>query len=214
MGMPALPQQANVETDPSIDDTAIEADVKVIRDLQGLEDDFSDMMIDTRKDLKECDIAELQFYLDNHFGVDEFRKCKSIDEVLRKLRRDHVGTFKIRDLECLISRFHQSDAIVEKVEEYEKKKEEFLRATTVKEFQQAVVSKAEAVTPKGMAAVTIKIPKEYSVPRTMKDVKELAKIGFKDRHREFVKIHVDPGGGGSSYSVKRLQQQGENVAKA
>ena len=214
MGMPALPQQANVGTDPIVDDTAIEADVKVISDLQGLENDFSDLMIDTREDLKECDIAKLQFFLDDLFGVDEFRKCKNIDEVLRKLRRDRIDTFNIRYLEQLISRFHQNKAIVKKVEEYEEKKDEFLRATTVKEFQQAVVSKAEAVIPKGMAAVTISIPEEYGAPRTMKDVEELAKKGFKGRHRDVVKINVKPGGGGSSYSVKRWQQQGENVAKA
>ena len=165
----------------------------MISDLQGLESNFSDMMTDTRRDLKECDIAELQFYLDDLFGVDEFRKCHTIDEVLRKLRRDHIDTFNIRYLEQLVSRFHQSKDIVNKIKEYEEKKEEFLRAMTVKEFQQAVVSKAEAVTPKGMATVTIKIPKEYGLPRTMKDVEELAKKGFKGHHKDFVKIHVKPG---------------------
>ena len=139
-GVPALPQQANAETDPIIDDAALKADVKVISDLQGLENDFLDLMIDIREDLKECDIAELQFYLNDLFGVDEFRKCQSIDEVLRKLRHDHISKFNIRALECLISRFHQSEAIVKKVKEYEKKKEEFLRATTVKEFQQAMTT--------------------------------------------------------------------------
>ena len=117
----------------------------------------------------------MQFYLDDLFGIDEFRKCKNIDEVLRKLRRDRIDTFNIRYLEQLISKFHQNEAIVKKIKEYEKKKEEFLRATTVREFQQAVVSKAETVIPKGMAAVTIKIPKEYGVPRTINDVEELAK---------------------------------------
>ena len=194
IGMPTLPQQANAETEPSIiDNAAVEVDVKVINDLQGLEYNFADMMTDTRKDLKECDIAELQFFLDDLFGVDEFRNYHTIDEVLRKLRHDRIDTFNIRYLEQLVSRFHQSKAIVKKIEEYEEKKEEFLRATTVKEFQQAVVSKAEAVTPKGMAAVTIKIPKEYGAPRTMKDVEELAKKGFKGRHKDFVKIHVKPG---------------------
>ena len=189
-GVTALPQQDNDETEVSID---VEADVKVISDLQGLENDFSDVMTDTRKDLKECDLAELQFYLDDLLDVDEFRKCKNIDEVLRKLRRDRIDTFNIRYLEQLISRFHKNKALVKKIEEYEEKKEEFLRATTVKEFQQAVVSKAEAVTPKGMVTVTIKIPKEYGAPRTMKDVEELAKKGFKSCHKDFVKINVKPG---------------------
>ena len=187
-----LPQQANAETGPSIDDATLDANVKVVSDLQGLESDLSDMMTDTRKDLKECDIAELQFYLDDLFGIDEFRKCHTIDEVLRKLRRDHIDTFNITYLEQLISRYHQSEAIVKKIKEYNEKKEEFLSATTVKEFQQAVVSKAETVIPKGMAAVTIKIPKEYGFPRTMKDVEELAKKGFKGHHKDFVKINVQP----------------------
>ena len=188
-----LPQQANKETEPPIDDAAVEADLRVISDLQGLENDFSGMMTETRKDLKECDIAELQFYLDDLFGVDEFRKCQNIDEVLRKLRRDRIDTFNIRYLEQLINRFHQNEAIVKKIEEYKEKKEEFLRATTVKEFQQAVVSKAEAVTPKGMAAVSIKIPGEYGIPRTMEDVEKLAKKGFKGRHKDFVNIKVETG---------------------
>ena len=192
VGVADLSQQTSAETDPpSTDD--IEANVKVICDLYNLEDELSSMMKDTRKDLKECDITELQFYLDDRIGVDEFRKCKNIDEVLRLLRRDHIDTFNIRCLKQLISQFHQNEAIVKKVEEYEEKKEKFLRATTVKEFQQAVVSKAETVTPKGMAAVTIRIPKEYGVPRTLKDVEELAKKGFKGHHKDFVKIHVKSG---------------------
>ena len=212
--MPALPQQANTEPDLSIDDAALEVDVRVISDLQGLENDFSDLMIDTREDLKKCDIEKIKFYLNDLFGVDEFHKCENINDVLRKLRRDHLDTFNIRYLKYLVSRFHQSDAIVRKVKEYEEKKEEFLRATTVKEFQQAVVSIAEAVTPKGMASVTIKIPDEYGVPRTMKDVEKLAKKGFKGRHRDFVKINVKLGGGGSLSSMMRLQQNGENVVRA
>ena len=199
-GVPAILQQANAETDPSIDETdqsiddaALEADVRVISDLHRLESDFSDIMTDTRKDLKGCDIKELKFYLEDRIGVDEFRKCKNIDQVLRKLRQNRIDTFNIRYLECLISKFHKDEAIIKKIEEYEKKKEEFLKATTVKEFQQAVISKAEAVTPKGMAKVTITIPKEYGAPRTMKDVEELAKKGFKGRHKDFVKILVKSG---------------------
>ena len=217
MGVPPLPQHTNVETDPSIDDAVVVADVKVINDLQGLENDFSDMMTDTRKDLKECDIAELQFYLDDHFGVDEFRKCKNIDEVLRKLRRDHISTFNIRDLECLVSRFHRSIAIVKKVREYEEKKEYFLSSTTVKAFQEAVVhvSRAETVTTKGMAKVVIKLPTNNN-PRTMKDVEELAKKGFNEHYGDLVKINVRPCGGSSISSneevlPKRLRQNGENI---
>ena len=202
---PSLPQSCDTDysthssthlsTDPSTNPSIAElvADVEVVGGLQDLESDFSSMMMDTRKDLTNCNIGDIQFYLDDLFGVEEFRNCQNIDEVLRKLRRDHIDTFNIRYLEQIISRFHQNEAIVQKIKEYEEKKEEFLRATTVKEFQQAVVSKAEAVTPKGMAAVTIKIPKEYGVPRTMKDVEELAKKAFKGHHKDLIRINVTPG---------------------
>ena len=191
--MPALPQQANAEIEPSIDDTTLEADVKVISDLQRLEEDFSDMMTDTREDLKKCDIGKLQFYLDDLFDVHEFCKCKNIDEVLRKLRRDHIDTFNIRYLEQLIRRFHKKRAIVKKIKKYKEKKDEFLKATPVKDFQQAVVSKADTITPKGMATVAIRIPEEYGFPRTMKDVEKLAKKGFKGHDSGFVKIKVKTG---------------------
>ena len=82
-------------------------------------------MTETRKDLRECDIAELQFYLDDLFGVDEFRKCQNIDEVLRKLRRDHIDTFNVKYLEQLISRFHQNKAIVKKLKNMKRRRKSF-----------------------------------------------------------------------------------------
>ena len=82
------------------------SDVKVVGGLQDLESDFSSMMMDTRKDLADCNIGDIQFYLDDLFGIDEFRKCQTIDEVLRKLRHDRIDTFNIRYLERLIREFH------------------------------------------------------------------------------------------------------------
>ena len=189
------PCDSDTSTDTSTDPStaALVADVEVVGGLQDLESDFSSMMTDTRKDLANCDIGEVQFYLDDLFEVEEFRKYQNIDEVLRKLRREHLDTFNIRYLERLVSRFHQSDAILKTIEKYEEKKEEFLRTTTVTEFQQAVVSRAETVTPRKMATVTIKIPEEYGIPRTMKDVEKLAKKAFKGRHKDLVRINVTLG---------------------
>ena len=66
--------------------------------------------------------------------------------------------------------------LMKSIEEYDKKKEQFLKTTTVQEFQQAVVSRAEAVHPKGLAEVTIKVPNiSKSNRRTMKDIEKLAK---------------------------------------
>ena len=190
-----LSQHASDETDPSTTDdieaTLIDADVKVISDLHELEGELSSIMIDTREDLKDCNIAKVQFYLDDLAGVDEFRKCQNVDEVLRKLRRDYIDTFNISFLKSLITQFCQNKAIRQKIKEYEKKMKAFFRNTTVKQFQQAGISKAEAVTPKGMAKITITIPKVYKdAPRTMNDVEELAKKGFKECKKTLIKIHV------------------------
>ena len=193
----------------------------MISDLHELEGELSSIMIHTRKDLiKQCDIAELKFFLDDLFGVKKFRRCKNVDEVLRKLRRDHIDTFNIIYLKQLIDEFHQNinSATIQKLEEYEKKMKEFLRATTVKQFQQAVISKAEAVIPKGMAEVTIKIPEEFGIPRTMEDVEKLAIKGFKEHKKTLIKIRVKPGSIIITWLVPEalyeeiLQEARENIA--
>ena len=147
----------NPTTDSSTAALAIVADVEVVGGLQILESDFSNIFTDTRKDLAKCNIKEMRFFLADLFENDEFNECRTIDEVLRRLRCGYVDTFNVYYLECLISRFHKSDAIMKSIEEYIKKKEQFLNNTTVQKFQQAVVSRAEAVRPKGMAEVTIKV---------------------------------------------------------
>ena len=213
---------AALSADPSTDDTdaaLVDADAKVISDLHGLECELTSIMTDTRKDLKDCDIAELQFYLDNLVGVEKFRKCQNVDEVLHKLRREHIDAFNIIYLKQLIHRFHRNRALIQKLEEYEEKKEEFLRATTVKNFQQAVISKADAIIPKGMAKVTITIPSVFKDALcTMKDVEELAIKGFKKRKKTLIKIHVKPGSiiitwlVPEALSEEILQEARENIA--
>ena len=118
--MSPLPCDSDTSSESSTDSStaALVADVEVVGGLQDLESNFSSMMTDTRKDLADCDIGEVQFYMDGLFDVDEFRKCQNVDEVLRKLRRDHIDTFNIRYLERLVSRFHQSDAIIKTIEKY------------------------------------------------------------------------------------------------
>ena len=102
--------------------------------------------------------------------------------------------FNVYYLECLVSRFHTSDAIMKLIDEYIKKKEEFLKTTTVQKFQQAVVNTVEAaVHPKGMAEIAIKVPVSEKNRRTMNDVEKLAKRALKGRHKVPVRIYVTPG---------------------
>lgn len=208
-----LPQTCDTDfsTDPSTG--ALMVDEDMIVGLHDLESDFSCMMLDTKKDLADCNIGELNFFLNNLLGVDEFCECKNIDEVLCKLRRDHtIDTFDIKRLKQLINRFHQTEGIVQKTKEYEEKKEKFLRAKTVKEFQQAVVNRAETIT---TARVTIRIPKKYGIPPTMKDVETLAKQAFIGHHKHSIMINVTPGNW-SLFSkeevvLKGLEHKGENI---
>ena len=209
-----LPFDIDLSADPYT--VGLNVDWNIIGALQDLERYFSKMMVDTRKDLKGCDIEELTLYLDDLFEVDEFRKCKNIDEVLRKLRCDHIDIFNIRYLEHLVSRFHQDEVIVKAIEEYEEKKEQFLGSIAVKEFQQAFVSRAETAISRGMATVRIGIPKEYSSRRTMKYVEVLAKKALNGRNKDLIRILVIPGGvhDGSLSSKEEmmgLQQKGENI---
>ena len=191
---PFVDPSANSSTDSSTAEFAIVADVEVVGGLQDLESDFSNIFTDARKDLAKCDVTEMRFFLADLFENDKFNKCRTIDEVLRKLRCGHVDTFNVYYLECLISRFHRSDAIMKSIKEDVKKKEQFLKTTTVQKFQQAVISRAEAVHPKGMAEVTIKVPNiSEKNMRTMNDVEKLAKRAFKDYHKDLVRINVRPG---------------------
>ena len=198
--VPTSPPQPG-DTDPSTNSytnfstaLAIVADVEVVGGLQDLESDFSNIFTDTRKDLAKCDVTEMQFFLADLFENDEFNECRTIDEVLRKLRCGHVDTFNVYYLECLIRRFHRSDSIMKSIKEYDKKKEQFLKTTTVQQFQQAVVNRAEAVRPKGMAEVTIKVHNiSEKNMRTMKDIEKLAKRAFKGFYKDLIKINVTPG---------------------
>ena len=208
-----ITSDSDLSTDPST--ATLMVDMNMMVQLLDLENDFSNMMTCTRKDLDGCKTEEVQFHLNNLFDVEEFSKCYNIGLVLRKLCRDHIDTFNIRYLKCLVSQFHRNDAILKIIEEYEAKKEEFLKATTVKEFQQAVLSRAEALISKGMATIVVTVPEKYGNPRTMKDVEALAEKGILDRHRDLVRINVVPGKW-SLFSkeeqvvLKSLQQKGEN----
>ena len=104
---PSTNPSNDLSTDPSTDpstDLSIVADVEVVGGLQDLESDFSNIFTDVRKDLAKCDVTEVRFFLADLFENEKFNKCRTIDEVLRKLRCGHVDTFNVYYLECLISR--------------------------------------------------------------------------------------------------------------
>ena len=175
------------------------ADVKVVGEIQDLESDFSCMYLEVRDALANCDVAKAKFFLNDLFDTDEFTNCCTVDELLRQLRRSHVDTFNVYYLRQLVSGLFHRDAdivksIVMSINEYEEKQEKFLETTAVKEFQHAVVSRVQTDPPKGMAAVSITVPKvRVGNKRTLKDIKTLASEAFEEQDKHLVKINVTPG---------------------
>ena len=183
---------SDVSTDLSTD--ALVADVKVVGEIQDLESDFSFMYSEVRDVLANCDVAKAKFFLKDLLGTDEFTNCRTIDELLQQLRRNHVDTFNVYYLRQLVRLFHRDADIVKSINEYKEKQEKFLETTTVKDFQNAVVSKAQTDPPKGMAAVSIRVPNvREGNKRTLKDIKALASEAFKGQDKHLVKINVTPG---------------------
>ena len=169
-------------------------DVKVVSEIQDLESDFSHMYSEVRDVLTNSDVAKAKFFLNDLFDTEEFTDCRTIDELLRQLRRSHVDTFNVYYLRKLVSLFHCDADIVKSINEYEEKQKKFLETTTVKEFQHAVVSKAQTDPPKGMAAISIRVPNvRESNKRTLKDIKALASKAFKGQDKHLIKINVTPG---------------------
>ena len=170
--------------------------MKVVREIQDLESSFSNMLLKMIDALANCDLSKMQFFLDELFDSDEFSSCDTVNKLLRQLR-GHIDTFNVYYLRQLIGSLEQSDAAIKLIKEYEEKREKFLDATTVKEFQQAIVSKADTLPPKGMAEMTIRIPAELNIKesnkRTLKDVENLARRAFQGCENSFISIKVKPG---------------------
>ena len=140
----------------------------------------------------KCDLAKAQFYLDDRLDTEKFSKCTSFNALLRQLRKGHVDTFNTYYLQQLIVYF-KKDQLTKRLKEYEAKKEQFLKDTTVLEFQRAVVSKVEPLPSGQMVKLTIKLSKMLADKRSLKDIEELALRGFGECQRAFIRIHAKSG---------------------
>ena len=172
----------------------IRATAAVVERLRDLETSFTNMLTDLLRLLTacKCDLSEAQFFLDDQFDTAKFSQCTNFNALLRQLRRGHVDTFNTYYLQQLVAYF-KKDQLTERIKEYEAEKEDFLKDTTVIEFQRAVVSRVEPVNPSQMKDLTIKISKKLAGYRTLKDMEELALRAFGENQLEFVRIHVKLG---------------------
>lgn len=174
----------------------IEPEVEVVRQLLDLESHFSTMLTDLRKFGDSCDLARMQFFLGDLLETEKFRQCSTFDEILLQLRQGHVDTFNTYCLEQLAA--HLSDhthrtEVCKLINEYNKKKEEFLEETVVTEFHRAVRSSVQPVYPGKTAVIKIKIPQSLANNRTLKDMERLADKAFGEYRNSFVSLHTVPG---------------------
>ena len=152
------------------------------------------MIVQVKRCLEQlkCDLSEAQLFLDGVTGTEDFSECAYFCKLIRLLQRDHIDIFNISILQGLIACFNKVD-LAELIEAYEKKRDSFLKQTNVLTFQRAVVSRVEPVIPKGRAMVTIKISKKVVSDRTLKDIEELARKGFDEYYKFFVRLHAKVG---------------------
>ena len=171
----------------------IKADTDVMKELQDLQTSFCCTLVKIKRYLENnCELSDAKLFLDIFTETQNFRSCNNFEELIRRLEQDHVDTFNTAGLKGLVDCFER-DELKEIFEVYEEKKRQFLRNTTVLNFQRAVVSKAESVLPSGKAVLTVKISKELASKRTLKDMEDLAKEGLEDHHKSIIQLNAKPG---------------------
>ena len=112
---------------------------EVLHSLMDLENDFTFMILDVGKIGKqsEIDISEVKrMYNILFLSSDEFDDCESFQDVLDQLSTgSHISTFNIKPLELLRCQIPKENEMMQIIELYEKKKDEFLNSTLVADFQ-------------------------------------------------------------------------------
>ena len=170
----------------------IEANGVIVRQLRDLVSDYSLMLTDFREQLNGCDVRRAQFFLNKLIETDAFTSCDSIDKILDQLCRCNIDIFNVYYLQQLATCLKRGD-LMKLVKKYVKKKEKFLKKTTVLDFQKAVVSNTKPHLPNGMVKVAIRIPKHLASKTILRNIELLAMEAFEDNQKSFVQFHAFPG---------------------
>ena len=164
--------------------------IEVLNSLMDLQTDFTFMLLDVEKIGKqsEIDISEVKrMYKILFQSSDEFDDCESFQDVLDQLSTgNHISTFSIKPLELLRRQIPKENEMMQIIELYKKKKDEFLNSTLVADFQ-CVVKQPKLDDPK-MAKVIVRIPKYVASKRILKDIETLAEEAFGDCFKSFVHL--------------------------
>ena len=168
----------------------IEADEKIVMKLRDLGSEHSFMLTKVRQLLAKCsELKDVKFFLNQLFGTNEFDDCDDIDKLVNQLSREHIDTFNVYAL-GKVAEYFKRDDVGKLVEDYEVKKESFLKETKISDFMKAVASKVAPALSKGKVELTIKIHRRLANDRILKDMEELATEAFGDHYKFFVRFHA------------------------
>ena len=172
----------------------IKADIAVVGSLKELEGSLGYLLVRVKRllVLNKCDLSDALLFLDSVIGSEEFNGCDNFGKLMRQLQQNHIDVFNISVLQQLVACFENHE-LTQVIEEYNEKKESFLKHTTVLDFQRAVVSRVEPILASGKASVTITISRQMASHRTLKDIEKLAMEGFEECHKKFIRLHAEPG---------------------
>ena len=140
----------------------IRADIAVVGSLRKLEGTLGLVLVRVKHILilNKFDLSDALLFLDSIIGSEEFNECDSFGKLIRQLLLNHIDVFNISVLQQLVACF-DNDELTQEIEAYNEKKENFLKHTTVIEFQHAVVSRVEPILAIGKASVTITIQEKW-----------------------------------------------------
>ena len=171
-------------------------DIKVNRDVLNqlvvLESDFSEMRGEMKETFRsQQQLCRLRDFLEDFLDDEEFCHCDSIERVFRLLKKDAcVDVFNIHVLYC-VAKSCKSDYVHDLLDQYQKKLDEFLRSTSLKEFEEVVRSRQHTTTtPSGQ--ITLTLAGRWP-DRTLKDLKGLVYDIFGVNAKMLVLISMRPG---------------------
>ena len=170
----------------------VEPDTRVVKQLMELEGHYADMIRRVSQCYSNCNLADMQLFLNTLMGTEEFNNCTSICAVLGQLSRCHIDTFHISYLEQLADSFKNVEVTV-LIERYNTEKEAFLKETSIAEFHDAIKCRVDPILPGEKRVIMVKIPKRVAKLRTLMDMEILAEKAFEANKKSFVTLHVVSG---------------------
>ena len=138
-----------------------------------------------------CDISDALSLFDTIVRSNAFSDCDDFGKLIMQLKQDYIDVFNIYYLQQLVACYDNQE-LIELVETYNKKKDRFLKQTTVRKFQRAVAGRVKPFLTNGKAFVTITVTDKL-YERTLRDIEKLAMDGFEDCHKKMIRLHAELG---------------------